>query len=340
MAQTSSVSIANIAEISNLREAALRAARGVRARPAVKRFFSDLDHELMSLRREIMAGTVEVGRSTEFMVFDPKPRRVLAPVFRERVLHHAIMAHVGPVLERTLVWDTFACRIGKGTIAAVLRAQHHSRRFPWFGQIDVRSYFASISHDLLMGHLERRFRNAELRRLLQRILEAHEDSPGRGLPIGSLCSQHLANFYLTRLDRAVLERSPARAMVRYMDDLVLWANSRADVVEALRVAEKVVVQELALQLREAPTINRVEHGLSFCGFRIYPGVLRALPRRKKRYVQSRRKWERKYVAGDITADKLQRGYDAAAGILAHVDSLAWRRRQLEITPPPDGCDES
>jgi RNA-directed DNA polymerase len=340
MARSSPLSLAQIADALNLRQAALRAARGVRSRPAARRFLGDLDHQLAVMRQEILNETIQVGCSTEFMVYDPKPRRVLAPVFRERVLHHAIMAHVGPVLERTLVADTFACRLGKGTVAAVLRAQQHARRFAWYGQIDVRRYFPSVNHEVLLDLLERRFRDAAVRRLMRRIIESHAESPGRGLPIGSLCSQHFANFYLGLLDRAVLEQSSARAMVRYMDDLVLWGNSRAEVVQSLEVAERVVVERLSLKLRESPTINRVEHGLSFCGFRIHPGILRALPRRKKCYVRARRKWERRFAASKITAAELQRGYDSAAGILAHVDSTTWRRRQLELSPPPAICDEA
>jgi RNA-directed DNA polymerase len=55
------------------------------------------------------------------------------------------------VLERSLIFDTYACRLGKGTIAAVQRCQHFARRFPWYGQIDIKSYFANIDHQVLMA---------------------------------------------------------------------------------------------------------------------------------------------------------------------------------------------
>lgn len=340
MVRSSAVTLAEIADRTNLDQAAARAARGARARPAVARFMAKLEDELQRLRREILDETVEVGRATEFTIYDPKPRRIFAPVFRERVLQHAVMAHVGPMLERSLVADTFACRVGKGTIAAVERAQHHSRRFAWYGQIDIRRYFPSVDHETLLDALDRRFRDRAVRDLLRRIVTSHEDQPGKGLPIGALCSQHFANFYLCALDRGILEASPARAMVRYMDDVVFWADTREDVLETLTVVRTIVDRELHLVLRDAPVVNRVQHGLSFCGFRICPGILRALPRRKSRYVAARRRWETRFARGLISAAELQRGYDAAFGILAHVDSQAWRRRQLEISPPPFECDEA
>jgi len=109
-----------VADWHNLAAAFHRAAAGKRTRPQVQRFAANLDYELASLRREILAGTVEVGRMRRFRIRDPKPRIIHAPCFRERVLHHALMAHVGPVLDRALVDDTYACRVGGGALVKQL----------------------------------------------------------------------------------------------------------------------------------------------------------------------------------------------------------------------------
>ncbi|MFM8218086.1 MAG: RNA-dependent DNA polymerase, partial [Planctomycetaceae bacterium] len=193
MVRSSSLTLEQIADPGHLAAALDRAARGCRSSVAVARFLANAGVELAGLRRELLSGTPRVGEVTRFQIFDPKPRLVQAPVFRERVLQHALMAHVGPVLDRTLVADTFACRVGKGTLAAVRRAQHHSRRFPWYGQLDIRHYFASIEHAVLLKQLGRLFRDARVRGLLERIVRAGSPT-ARGLPIGSLCSQHFANF--------------------------------------------------------------------------------------------------------------------------------------------------
>ena len=127
----SRVGLAAIADWHNLAAAFWRAARGKGQRDDVSRFRADLNGELARLRESLLDGSVEVGRMRSFHIRDPKPRIIHAPCFRERVLHHAVMAHVGPVLDRALVDDTYACRVGKGALAAVLRAQHHQRRWPW-----------------------------------------------------------------------------------------------------------------------------------------------------------------------------------------------------------------
>lgn len=337
MARTSGLTLAEIASPENLTQAVERAVRGARRSPAVERFLARLPQALHELQCGLLSETLDLGHSTEFLIHDPKPRRIAAPIFVERVLHHAVMAFVAPVLERSLVADTFACLRGRGALAAVMRAQQHARRFPWYAQLDIRQYFASVNHNVLVDLLERRFRNAGVRRLLEKIVRSGSAN-GRGLPIGSLCSQHFANTYLSRLDRVIMQETPARGMVRYMDDVVFWADERDQIQTSLLLVREVVDSNLLLQLRDEPTINRSQHGLSFCGFRIFPGVLRLLLRRKRRFIAARRRWERRYAEGLITMAELQRGYDAAAGIVAHAESLGWRQRQLCLCPELDDAE--
>lgn len=251
--QRSRVGLAAIADWHNLAAAFQRAARGKGERDEVRRFRADLNGELARLRESLLDGSVEVGQMRSFHTRDPKPRIIHAPRFRERVLHHAVMAHVGSVLDRALVDDTYACRAGKGALAAVLRAQHHLRRWPWYAQIDIRSYFASIDHAILLTLLERRFKDRGLLALLARIVESHRAEPGRGLPIGALTSQHFANDYLAGLDRLLLEGCRVRGLVRYMDDLVWWGDGKDAVRDATRTTPTTATTTSAFAVPELAT---------------------------------------------------------------------------------------
>jgi RNA-directed DNA polymerase len=336
----SAVSLADIADWHNLAAAFHHAALGKRDRPEVQCFAAGLDRELARLRADILAGTVRVGRSRRFRIRDPKPRTIHAPCFRERVLHHAIMARVGPVLDRALVDDTYACRTGKGSLAAVQRAQHHARRWPWWCKIDIRAYFASIDHGVLKTLLARRLKDRHVLALLGRIIDAHCDAPadapgcatGRGLPIGALTSQQLANFYLGGLDRLLLEQCRVRGLVRYMDDLVWWGESRAGVRAALAAARTYCADHLRLTIKEPVLVGRSTQGVMLCGYRVLPGRLLLSRRRKRRYAARRRHWERLYAQGWIDARTLQAGYSAALGITLHADAGDWRREQLRRAP--------
>jgi len=329
------VGLEEVADLENLALAFWRAAKGKRNRPEVHAFEARLASELEALRTQILDLSVPVGRLRAFEIRDPKRRTIHAPCFRERVLHHALMAKIGPILDRALVDDTFACRDGKGSLAAVLRAQEHARRFPWYVQVDMRSFFASIDHEVLKRILRRRIKGAGTLALCDKIIDSYEAAPGHGLPIGALSSQHFANTYLSDLDRYLLEDLCAAAMVRYMDDVVWWVHEKADGLAGLKAVESFVRERLRLELKPERPIQRSLRGLSFCGFRIYPGALLVSRRRRRRYVRARQKWETAHALGVIDSRGLQAGYASALAITAHADAAAWRRKELRRHPAVD-----
>lgn len=244
------------------------------------------------------------------------------------------MAHVGPVLDRTLVDDTFACREGKGTLAAVSRAQQHVKRHPWYVKMDVRAYFASIDHAVLRAMLRRKLKDRGVLELCDRIIDSHHASPGRGLPIGALSSQCFANFYLGPLDRLLLEQLRVPGMVRYMDDAIAWCGSRHEANAVLAAVQDLVATALHLELRPAQ-IQRSARGVSFLGFRVLAGTLRLSRRRRRRYARARQRLEVAHRAGHINALGLQAGYDAALAIIAHADARGFRAAELRLRPPLD-----
>jgi RNA-directed DNA polymerase len=328
----SAVRIADVADWHNLARAFRLAARGKRGRADVEAFRQDLERELSRLQAQILDGSIAVGMMRSFRIRDPKPRMIHAPCFRERVLHHAIMAHVGPVLDRSLIFDTYACREGKGALAAVRRASQHARRHAWYAQIDVRSYFASINHSVLLSLLERKLKDHGLLSLLARIIESHHDTPGRGLPIGALTSQYFANFYLGGLDRTLLEECRMPGYVRYMDDMVWWGTERAVVRRSLGIARAYLAEPLRLEIKIPAIIGRSNMGLVFCGYRIMSDRLLLSRRRKRRYMAIRRYWEWACAVGRIDTLALQAGYASAMAIAKHADSTAWRRAELLLRP--------
>ena len=335
MPRRSRVSLLAIASLDTLTCGFHQAASGKRLRPEVHAFASHLDAELAQLREDLLQERAPEGKWTTFQIYDPKPRQILAPCFRDRVLHHALMLHVGPVLERALVDDCYACRVGKGSLAAVRRAQHHLQRFPWFVKTDIRAYFASIDHHRLGQLLGRRLKDPAVLALCKRILAQRPGPQGRGLPIGALTSQHFANTYLDGFDRFLLEQQRVCAMVRYMDDVVWWCQSSQQARQTLQAARQYLCEERDLELKADAYIGRSPQGLPFLGFRILGGSLRLSLRRRRRYRAARARWESAFADGRIDALQLQAGYAAALGITAHARAAAWRRAELSRSPPLD-----
>lgn len=314
--------------------AAVTAARGKRRRPDVIRFFSDFDRNITILRNDLLSGAAPYNRFRCFTIFDPKERVITAVSFEDRIIHHALMCFAAPVFEKAMVAETYACRPGKGPLAAVHRAQKNIGRYPWYVQIDVEKYFESIDHEILFQCLARKFKGAFFHDLVHRIVMGYETAPRRGLPIGSLTSQYFANFYLDRLDRLIAESTPARAYLRYMDDMLWWCNDKRIGKETLATAAVYAESGLHLKIKDTVRIQRSSAGVPFCGFRVLPGRLRLSRRKKRRYVERKRYWEEKFAAGEIDVTDLQRAYDAVRGMVVHASATSWMRQREALCPSP------
>jgi hypothetical protein len=297
----------------------------------VRQFATGLDDRIAEMAKAISEGIFPVGRFHQFLIRDPKERVITAPCFDERVLHHAIMNVCEPVLDRWLIDDTFACRSGKGREAAILRAQHFSRNALWCLKLDVRKYFESISHQRLLHLLESRFKDERLLQLLNRIIAAYRGDLGVGVPIGSLTSQHFANFYLGWLDRFVKETLRVRGYVRYMDDMVLWHPSRKVLVEMHRRCQQFATVHLGLEFKPS-SVQRTGVGVAFLGCRIWPTHVELNRRSKRRWRRRVRVLERGERLGLISELNLQQRMVALTAFSQAAGAKSWRFRKSVLQP--------
>lgn len=292
----------------NLRAATQRAAAGKRHRGPVARFLAHAESELALLREELIAGTYRPRPLAQFRILDPKPRLISCADFRDRVVHHAVCAHIVPVIEHRLIDDNFACRVGKGSHRAVLRARGFARRFGFWLRTDVRHYYETIDHDTLMARLFALFREPALRRLLETLVRQPlaGSTPGKGLPIGSLTSQWFANLYLDVVDHWLKEDRQVPGYVRYMDDVALWSDSKDFLFALASDLESRLRTELFIEMkREATILAPCSEGMPFLGYRIFPGLIRERPTRVRRRRRLLRQREAECRRGDISEAQLQ-----------------------------------
>lgn len=319
----------DIVSFRNLLEAERRAARGKRDRPTVQAFEMDLERELIRLQEQLVGHCYRPGPFVTFQVHDPKRRAICAAPFRDRVVHHAICDVLEPVFERRACHDSYACRRGKGSHAAMHRAQAFARRWPYVLQCDVRRFFASVDHEVLRALLARVLKDRALLSLLDRIIDhpPPDALPGRGLPIGNLTSQHFANLVLGELDHHVKDRLALPGYLRYMDDFLLFGSEKATLHELHAEVRRFLRERLRLELKaSAAPVNPVSEGIGFLGFRVYPRTIRLNQRTRRRFLRKVRGIERAYQVGAIDLGELS---GRAASLYAHVghaDSyrLRWR----------------
>ncbi|MFT5153148.1 MAG: RNA-directed DNA polymerase [Planctomycetota bacterium] len=282
--------------------AARRAAKGKRQRAGVARFMERLEPNVLVLQQELETGSYRPGEPQCFEIHDPKRRTISAAPFRDRVVHHALMAPLEPLFEGRMLPHSFACRRGKGTHAALDHAQRLVRSHLWFHRFDVARCFDSIRHDVVIASVERSVRDPRVRSLFECVIRSG-GVEGRGLPIGSLTSQWSANLILDRLDHFVLERLRPGGYVRYMDDFVLFASGKPELREMRRAVCAFLEDELDLRAKERSLqLARCRDGLPFLGWRIYPRLRRIRPQNLRRIRQRMRRSRR----------HLRRGHDEDA----------------------------
>jgi len=319
----------SIAGYENLRLAFCRAARGKPDRPEVLSYKKNLEGNLELIRQQLITEQPDIGHYRFFRVRDPKPRDICAASFPERVLHHAIMNICEPTLERYAIYDSYACRKGKGTIKGLERAMGFSVRNRWYLKLDIRRYFDSIDHDILLSLLHRRFKDRPLLTLFEKIIATYHLLTGKGLPIGNLISQHLANYYLGWFDHWVKEELHVRYYLRYMDDFILFSGSRHALKQQLAEIRAFLDVHLRLRLKNNIQLNRCSYGIPFLGFRVYPHVIKLGTQSKKRFRKKYQKYEQKFLGGIWTETELIRHMEPLLGWSFAAYSKSYRNHVIK-----------
>lgn len=290
-----------IVSFENLLLASKKAFRGKRDRPKVAEFYFELEKELIHLREELLNKTYEPRLLRTFLIYEPKEREIGASDFRDRVVHHAVCNVIEPIFERSFIYHSYACREGKGTHRAIKDAQCFSRKYRYFLKCDIRKYFASIDHKILKLILAKKFKDPDLLRLLYIIISSSgPDSNEKGLPIGSLTSQHFANLYLDVFDHYIKDSLRIKAYLRYMDDFILFSDEKPELHFLYVKMKNFLGSELQLQLKENATVLApVTDGVPFLGFRIFPNMIRLKRENKKRALKKIKLVNKAFCSGKL-----------------------------------------
>ena len=336
-----------ITSFDNIHLAFKDARKGKRSRPDVAEFEFNLEENLLDLQKELQQEDYQPGEYRNFQIFDPKPRLISAAPFRDRVVHHALCRVIEPFFDRRFIYDSYACRKGKGTHAAVDRAQSFSARYPYVLKCDIEHFFPRMDHEVLYGQFTRVLADSRTLRLCRLILKSgahiHQDvEPAyfmgddlfstlrpRGLPIGNLTSQFWANVYLNPLDHFIKRELKCPAYLRYVDDFLLFSDSK-EYLHEWRSEVINFLSSLRLTLHENEAqVFPTRTGIPFLGWRVYPDHLRLKRRNGIAFQRRFSEMQRQYQRGAITRERLEAGLQ---GWIAHVQhGQTWGLRRSLIT---------
>ena len=260
--------------------------RGKRGKTPAAKCFVELEKTVINLHKELSDGTWRPGRYHYFMIYEPKEREVAAAIFRDRIVHHAIVRILEPIFDKQFISDSYACRVGKGTHACLHRTMEFTKKYKYCLKCDIQKYFPSIDHIILRSFIERHIKDDRLMALINYILASHADDVSqvwekdddifsvtehpRGLPIGNLTSQFFANIYLHSLDYFVKHNLRVKGYITYVDDFLLFGNDRA-LLKAQGRQVREYVKTLRLNLHpDKFRMMATNNGVDMVGFVQFP----------------------------------------------------------------------
>jgi len=247
-------------------------------KPYVIEFEKYLEQNLAILQYELLTQTYRPKALTTFILRDPKTRKISKANFRDRIVHHAICQIIEPLFDKTFINDSYANRIEKGTLNAIKRFDIFKRKVSKNNTIkcfvlkaDVRHYFDTVDHQILINILCTKIIDKKLINLIQLVLNNHNTKRlNKGMPLGNLTSQFFANLYLNELDQYVKHKLKAHYYIRYVDDFVILDTSSKKLRKQQKNIDTFLKQHLSLELHpDKSRILKLENGINFLGFRIF-----------------------------------------------------------------------
>ena len=205
-----------LCSVGNIEQAYFLARKRKTQKINIQKFDKHWQLNLICLRKELLAKTYTPRQLKTFILRDPKTRLICVSDFRDRVVHHAIVNILKPIFEPRFIYDSYASRKGKGTIAALKRFDQFLRKITKNGKkcfssagsvqgfafkADIKQYFESVDHNVLLDIIGRYVVDKNVLWLVKLILGNYNSSIlGKGIPLGNWTSQFFANIYLNELD--------------------------------------------------------------------------------------------------------------------------------------------
>lgn len=320
-----------IIQFENIMEAAHEAAKGKRFKAPIMRYMANIEEHVINTQNHLVWGSYLPSPHRRFFVYEPKLRTISAPPFHDRVVHHAIHRVIEPVIDKRFIFDSYACRVGKGTHAAAGRAQkfiriskrNHGRTYAL--KADIAKFFNSINHFTLKFTLRKHISCKRTLNLLDKIIDNSDtDTPGVGIPIGNLTSQLFANVYLNELDQFVKHELREKHYVRYMDDFIVIHHDKAHLQRVRSQIESFLAISLQLSTNSKtqvfPVATSTGRALDFVGYRIYATHKLLRKCTEKRFKHKVKRLRRMYANSEIELSDIKPVIASYIGCASHTSS--------------------
>ncbi len=300
----------------------------------VIRFDENKIQNLASLRKALIFKTYRPQGYSEFYVRDPKTRIIHKAQVVDRVVHHIVSDQLEEIFEPTFIYHSYACRKKKGTHRGVRTLQkmgmsvsRNNKRNCWILKCDIKKFFASMNHQVLLKILSRKIKDKDFLDLLSKIIDSFvsdrtlDMNNKKGVPIGNLTSQFFSNVYLNELDQYVKNTLRVRHYIRYADDFVFLSEDREYLKSLVDPIREFLKSELDLELHPQKIIMRkFRSGVDFLGYVIFPTHILPRTKTRRRLLRKIRGKIYDFKKGKISEESLNQTVQSYFGFLVHANA--------------------
>ena len=269
----------HIISLENLLTAWKEFLGGKSRKAGVAEFKLKLMDNLICLHNDLKNKIYEHGKYKAKKINDPKPRDIHIAEIRDRVMHRAVYRILYPFFDRKFIFDSYSCRLDKGTHKALERfkdfckcSSFNHTKTVWILKGDIKKCFASIDQKILFEILKENIKDTDVLILLRTIIKSFDSSViYKGLPLGNLTSQLLVNIYLNEFDQFVKHKLKIKYYIRYADDFVFFSQNKAELEALVSVISGFLEERLKLTIHPKKIfIKTLASGVDFLGWVHFP----------------------------------------------------------------------
>lgn len=248
----------------NFRLAYKNATKGKKWQKGVKLFMQDEENNLKNIIQLVASSSFHTSKYTEMTIYEPKERIIYKlPFAPDRIVQHAVMNILKPILLNKFIENSYACIEGRGQHKASIKCSEFVRRNTYALKCDIRKFYPSINQNILSNMLHRFIADDKFMTVLDDIIFSYPG--GYNCPIGNYCSQWFGNFYLTPLDNFIKHELKIKDYLRYCDDFILFSNDKKYLNEC-RIKINKFLKIYSLQFSKSD-LFKTKQGVDFCGYR-------------------------------------------------------------------------
>ncbi len=297
--------------------------RGKRKRKDIQCFERNLEDNIFQLQNDLVSFQYQHAPYDQFYVTDPKQRHISKAIVKDRLVHEMLYSTLTPIFDRTFIFHSLSCRVGKGTHMGVEQLRQMLRKVSANGQrpcyalkMDIRRFFDTVDHSILKTLLRKNIADEKVLKLIDTVI----DSFNTGVPLGNVTSQLFANVYLHELDDFVKQELKERYYLRYCDDFIILSNDQDHLKSLIICIREFLTKNLKLELHpKKVTIRKWSQGIDFIGYLLFPKYTLVRVRTKRRMKKKLKQAQEEYLKGKIPAIAMDQKLQSYLGILSHAN---------------------